>query len=94
MEEEKFKISSIYKYAKKYLIDWFPDLPSYQAFDNRLIVLSGVFAPLICLLLRDVNRHGIHLDFSLIDSMPIQRCSHKRAGKVAPNLIDNSPCKK
>jgi len=36
MEEEKFKISSIHKYARKYLIDWFPDLPSYQTFNGRL----------------------------------------------------------
>jgi len=92
MEEEKFKISAIHKYAKKYLLDWFPDLPSYQAFDNRLIVLSGVFAPLISLLLKDVNKHGIHLDISLIDSMPIQTCSHKRAGKVATDLTDKGYC--
>lgn len=92
MEEEKFKILSIHNYAEKYLSDWFPDLPSYQAFNSRLNRLAGVFPPLICSLLEGVDKHGIQLDISLIDSMPIKTCSHKRAGKVAPELTDKGFC--
>ena len=92
MEEEKFKIKSIHQYAKKYLLSWFPTLPSYVAFNNRLNRLSEVFPVLVSHLLEDVDRHGIDFNISLIDSMPIITCSGKRAGKVAPQLTSKGYC--
>jgi len=47
MEEEKYKVKSIHGYAKKYLHDWFPKLPSYQTFNKRLNALCSVFPPLV-----------------------------------------------
>ena len=43
IEEEKYKVKSIWRYAKKHLISWFPYLPSYQAFNARLNRLADVF---------------------------------------------------
>jgi len=42
IEEEKFKVKSIHNHAKKYMLDWFPDLPSYQAFNARLNQLADI----------------------------------------------------
>jgi len=91
-EEEKFKVKSIYKHTRKYLHSWFPDLPSYQAFCNRLNRLACVFPVLAMCLLRDVEQQGIDFGISLLDSMPIITCSGKRAGKVATQITDKGYC--
>ena len=71
MEEEKFKIKSIHRYAERYLQSWFPKLPSYVAFNTRLNRLSEVFPALVGHLIQDADQHGIDFNISLIDSMPI-----------------------
>ena len=91
-EEQRFKVKSIYDFAKKHLQSWFPKLPSYKAFDRRLNRLASVFPHLTASLITDADRIGIRLDVSLIDSMPIITCSGKRAGKVAPQLTDKGYC--
>lgn len=91
-EEEKFKVKSIHSFAKRHLIDWFPKLPSYQAFDRRLNRLASLFPYLVAKLLSDVDHIGVQFDISLVDSMPIITCSGKRAGKVAPQLTDKGYC--
>ena len=40
-------MKQIHNYAKNHLRDWFPKLPSYQAFVNRLNKLSGAFSILV-----------------------------------------------
>jgi len=92
MEEEKFKVKSIHSYAKRHLLDWFPELPSYQTFNDRLNRLSGVFPHLVQSLLRDVETLGTRFDISLLDSMPIITCSGRRAGKVACEITDKGYC--
>ena len=91
-EEEKFKVKSIHDYARKYLISWFPELPSYQAFNRRLNRLAPVFPYLVMSLLKAVDQAGIRLDISVMDSMPIITCSGRRKGKVAPQLTDKGYC--
>ena len=34
--QKLFKIKDIHRYAKDHLMSWFPNLNSYQAFNNRL----------------------------------------------------------
>lgn len=92
LEEEKYQIKSIHRYAQRYLLSWFPTLPSYQAFNRRLNFLSELFAPLCQLLLREVPVEGVDFHKSLLDSMPIITCSGKREGKVAPELTDKGYC--
>ena len=91
-EEEKFKIKAIYEHTRKYLHDWFPKLPSYQAFCNRLNRLAPIFPILVGSFLQDVERQGVELTISLMDSLPIITCSGKRAGKVARGLTDKGFC--
>lgn len=92
IEEEKFKIKSIYDYADRYLRSWFPDLPSYQAFNARINRLSGVFSALVSRMLADTPTDEVNFQISLIDSMPIMTCSGRRRGKVAPELTDKGYC--
>jgi len=92
IEEEKYKVKSIHSFAKKYLHDWFPKLPSYQTFNNRLNRLASVFPPLIVYMLRDVDTLGVRFDISILDSMPIITCSGKRSGKVASQITDKGYC--
>ena len=35
-EEERFQVKKIHRFASDYLLSWFPQLPSYQAFNHRL----------------------------------------------------------
>src|SRR3954470_10918164 len=47
------KVTPIYTYTRNHLLDWFPQLPSYQGFNYRLNQLSGCFEVLVCSLNRD-----------------------------------------
>lgn len=92
MEEHKFKIKHIHDYAKRYLLSWFPNLPSYSAFTNRLNRLAAALPLLVKLLLADCDKEGLQFNVSLVDSMPIFTSSHKRRGKVATELTDKGYC--
>lgn len=92
IEEEKFQIKSIHRYADRYLRSWFPNLPSYQAFNARINRLSVVFPFLLKSLLMDQVCDEIDQRISLIDSMPIMTCSGRRKGKVASEWTDKGYC--
>jgi len=86
--EQQFKIKHIHRFASEYLRSWFPKLPSYQAFNNRLNRLHTAFRKLTEILLSEFQPEDCCLDQSLLDSMPIITCSGKRTGKVAKELTD------
>ena len=89
-EEQKFKISHMYKFAKDYLLDWFPKLGSYVAFTTRLNRLSEALRGLCHCVITEFTPIECSKEFSLLDSFPIITCSGKRAGKVVPELTDKS----
>lgn len=86
---EKFKHRQIYNFIGADWADWFADLPSYQAFNRRLNLLTDNFELLFAHLLQtlDFNQSNLSSDF-LIDSMPIMLASGTRSnqGKVAPEI--------
>lgn len=86
--EQQFKVSSIHRFGTDYLKSWFPDIPSYQAFNNRLNRLHNAFARLTQIVLAEKQPANCCLNQSLLDSMPIITCSGKRKGKVALELTD------
>jgi hypothetical protein len=90
--EEKYKIKSMYNHIKKYWLTWFPQLPSYQTFTARLNRLSEAFHLLVEELMKSLTLPCDSLPIVLGDSMPVITCSHKRAGKVAPQLTDKGYC--
>ena len=91
-QEQRTKIKQIYNFADEYLRSWFPKLPSYAAFNNRINRLSEAFRLLTASILRDYQPNDCSSQQSLLDSLPIITCSGKRAGKVAPELTEKGYC--
>lgn len=91
----KFKSRQIYDLIDQYWIDWFPDLPSYQAFNRRLNLLIDnfqlLFTHLLCRL--SAQSENFSQDF-LIDSMPIMlSCGvHSNQARVAPEIAKTGYC--
>ncbi len=91
-QEQRTKIKQIYTFADEYLRSWFPKLPSYEAFNNRINRLSEAFRLLTDLLLRTHQPSDCVTQVSLLDSLPVITCSGKRAGKVATELTQKGFC--
>lgn len=87
-----FRIKQIHRYAVDHLLDWFPDLGSYQAFNNRLNRVSHVMGSLAESLCSDFAPVDVRDDISVLDSMPIITCSGKRRAKVAREIADKGYC--
>lgn len=96
--EKRHEKKAIYDYAVRYLSSWFPSLPAYANFNNRLNNLSAAIAALMPLILADIldskhfDNQSINRGISLMDSMPIVLCSGRRKAKVAPELSDKTFC--
>lgn len=71
----------IYDYISRHWLDWFPDLPTYQAFNNRLNNLSAAFAVIADQLLQAkllTAGESFSAD-SLIDSFPVMMARGKKS---------------
>lgn len=91
--EQRYTNKAIHTFAKEYLNEWFPQLPSYQTFCkrlNRMVNALKVFADNI---LTSFKPADIDLQKSLVDSMPIMLCTGRnRQGKVAREIADKGYC--
>jgi hypothetical protein len=92
MEEDKRQVSQIHRFARKYLRGWFPSLPTYKVYVHRLNRLADCLPLLVEQLRADCPCRPVREGILLVDSMPIVTCSHKRAGKVAPELTGKGIC--
>ena len=90
--ENRFNIKNMHEFASEYLRDWFPKLPSYEAFNVRINRLSEVFRVLSETVLNDFVPQGCSQTIKLIDSMPVITCSGKRTPKVAKEITDKGYC--
>lgn len=91
--EQRVKVKDKHKFAKEYLLDWFPNLPSYQTFNKRLNMLAGVMVELAKDILISFKPSPIDDVNSLVDSMPIITCaSRNRQAKVAREIADKGYC--
>lgn len=85
----KFTHRQIYNFIAEYWRDWFPALPSYQAFNRRLNLLADNFHALFAHLLQAVQLKPktFSRDY-LIDSMPIMLAAgtRSRRARVAPEM--------
>ena len=91
------KVKPIYTYTRNHLLDWFPQLPSYQAFNYRLNQLSGCFEVLVCSLNRSaLSDEPCLLQWNgerVIDSLPIiVSRSNNYTACVAPQLCNKGYC--
>ena len=92
-EQKCRQVLDVYLFAKHYLHSWFPKLPSYQAFNNRLNRLSDAFKTLAVGLITCNIPDDCDLKTSLIDSMPIVTCKGRnRKAKVAREIVDKGWC--
>jgi len=80
---EKFNHRQIHRFIRDYWLEWFPDLPSYQAFNRRLNLLTDNFQSLFAYLLESLHttENCLSEDF-LIDSMPIMLACGTRARRA------------
>lgn len=68
-------IKGIYDYTADHLSGWFPELPSYGGYNQRLNRLNAVFAPLVQKALSEIGGEELPVRSSrIVDSMPIIRC--------------------
>jgi hypothetical protein len=92
---EKFNHRQIHEFIREYWRDWFPALPSYQAFNRRLNLLADNFQALFAHLLPNLylTRTQSTEDF-LVDSMPIMLASGTRSkrARVAPEIAKTGFC--
>jgi len=92
-QQQYYQIKQIYKFADEYMRSWFPKLPSYAAFNNRLNRLSEALRVLAIGLFTSFVPDDCDLQISLTDSMPIVTCKGKnRKAKVAVEVVDKGYC--
>jgi len=89
---QRFSVKQSYDFANHYLRSWFPALPSYQAFNNRLNRLSEAFKTVAAHSFETYLPADCNVDVSLVDSFPIITCSGKRKGKVATEITNKGYC--
>jgi hypothetical protein len=82
------KVKSIYTYTKNHLSEWFPELPSYAGYVQRLNRISPVFSGLLPLIQRYFDLLPGQEFIRLIDSMPVMTAKAQRSGgaKVAREI--------
>ncbi|MEZ4524549.1 MAG: transposase, partial [Desulfobacterales bacterium] len=92
--QRRFEIRSICNHTADHLAEWYPDLPSYEAFIQRLNRISGIF-PLIVERIPD-NFSGTDLlpNIRLIDSFPVIMANAKRSSraKTAGEFVNKGYC--
>ena len=86
----KFEVKACYEFIRDYYGEWFPDLPSYQAFNKRVCHLADAFRALVGVLLNGLEMDSSHIDHA-IDSMPIVLAGAKRSGRAK---VANEHCSK
>ncbi len=90
--EQRFTLSQTYKYIADHWADWFPQLPSYQAVNNRLNAISSHFVPLIEGLIEQIQQLPALVDVRLTDSLPIILSKRPNSARVALNIADKGYC--
>ena len=90
--QRRFEQKTIYEYTKNHLLEWFPKLPSYQAFSDRLNRLAPAFQALaehwLSVIGVDIQKHMEYI----VDSCPIILAKGPRSGqaRVANELCEKS----
>jgi hypothetical protein len=84
------KVSLIYEYVRNHLSEWFPKLPAYATYIQRLNRLSAAFSALLSSIQNDFPLLSEPEFLCLIDSMPIMTANAQRSGRaeVAREITD------
>lgn len=94
IESKHLEIKAIHRFIQNYWLSWFPQLPSYAKYAQRLNRMTEVFPVLAQQVLADAPTGLVHWGISLVDSMPIIVANEKRSevAKVAPEICDKGYC--
>ncbi|MDQ3179771.1 MAG: hypothetical protein M3Q33_04550 [Acidobacteriota bacterium] len=80
-----FKKRHIYDFINNYWREYFPALPSYQAFSQRLNLLENHFHLLFGCLVAQIKAEARHRsDDHLIDSMPVMLAQGSKSKRFEP----------
>jgi hypothetical protein len=87
-------LKAIHDYTRDHLAPFFPHVPKYGAFVQRLNRLGDAFPLIAEYATEHIPDEDVIETVGLIDSMPIALASHGRAlrGRVAPELADKGYC--
>jgi hypothetical protein len=90
---QKFTVKACYEFIKDYYGEWFPNMPSYQAYNARICFLEDAFRELASILLCELELDPAHSDY-LGDSMPIVLAGANRSSraKVAKEFCSKGYC--
>ena len=91
--DKKRELKQIYAYGDRHLRPWFPRLPSYVAFVQRVNRVADVFAPLIERIQNESSERQ-HGGVWLTDSFPVAlaKQGHRFSACVAKELADAGYC--
>ena len=70
-EEQRFEVKRIHRFAKDYMLSWFPKLPSYQAFNYRLNHMSETFKFLAIGLFSSFIPNDCDLETSILEFLEV-----------------------
>lgn len=89
-----YQQKAIYRFTRNYWMAWFPNLPSYQAFNRRLNLLESAFHSIGAVLLDSLASGQTAEIDHLIDSMPVMLASgaFSRRARVAPDVANQGYC--
>jgi hypothetical protein len=92
--DKRFEIRAIYADIQRQLPAWYPKLPSYRGYVQRLNWVAGVFAPLLEALRDTFPNTKVRQEIRLMDAMPIRLAHAKRSrrARVAPELANKGYC--
>ena len=92
--QKQREVKDIYDHTRRHLSAWFPPLPSYGGYVQRLNRVAGVFAPLLELLQQTCPHTGVLEHIRLMDSLPIKLAHAKRSSRarVAPEIANKGYC--
>jgi hypothetical protein len=92
--QRRFEIRTIYDFTADHLQEWFPHMPSYEGFVQRLNRISGVFPVLTERIPENFSDPGLIQGIRLIDSFPVIMANGKRSSgaKVAGEFANKGYC--
>lgn len=76
-----FKRKAIYNFVKKYFLEWFPDLPSYQAFCRRLNFLTPAMKALTEIWCEQIDFNSVLGNDFVVDSFPVALATNSRSNR-------------
>lgn len=92
--QKRTDIRDIYTYTQDHLKAWFPTLPSYAGYVQRVNRLHAAFPALVEQILDDFPPQGVLSQVGVIDSMPIVLANGRRSGsaQVASEFANKGYC--